>query len=44
MLVTSCNNAAVENISKELPKDMKKDLEPSENDSKELKNLLKSVI
>ena len=43
MLVTSCNNAAVENISKELPKDMKKDLEPSENDSKELKNLLKSV-
>lgn len=43
ILVTSCNNAAVENISKELPKSMLKDLRPLENDTDELKALLSEV-
>ncbi|SFO38953.1 Superfamily I DNA and/or RNA helicase [Pseudobutyrivibrio sp. JW11] len=43
MLVTSCNNAAVENISKELPKSMLSDLKPLANDSDELKEKLREV-
>lgn len=43
ILVTSCNNAAVENISKELPKGVVGDLKALENDSVELRNELDSV-
>lgn len=42
-LVTSCNNAAVENISKELPKNVKNDLKPLDGDSKELKYMLEQT-
>lgn len=42
-LVTSCNNAAVENISKELPQTMIKDLKPLDDDSEELKEMLSDV-
>lgn len=43
ILVTSCNNAAVENISKELPKSVAKDLKPLDNDSEELRRELQNV-
>ncbi len=43
ILVTSCNNAAVENISKELPKSMQGDLNPLKDDSDELRSMLKEV-
>jgi len=43
MLVTSCNNAAVENISKEFPKIKLEDLQPLESDTDELKVLLAEV-
>ncbi|MBR1642209.1 MAG: ATP-binding protein [Butyrivibrio sp.] len=43
MLVTSCNNAAVENISKELPKSMLSDLKALDSDSDELKDKLREV-
>ena len=43
ILVTSCNNAAVENISKELPQSMIGDLEPLDEDSEEHKKLLADV-
>lgn len=42
ILAASCNNAAVENISKELPKN-EFDLNPSKGDSEILKNLLNEV-
>lgn len=43
ILVTSCNNAAVENISKELPRTMLKDLKPLSDDSEELRKMLDDV-
>lgn len=43
IFVTSCNNAAVENISKELPKSMMKDLKSLDDDSDELCSMLKEV-
>lgn len=45
ILVTSCNNAAVENISKELPlgSGILKDLTPSEDDSDEMKTALNEI-
>lgn len=45
VLVTSCNNAAVENISKELPlgRGILKDLKPLEGDSQEAKAALAEV-
>lgn len=44
MLVTSCNNAAVENITKELPKSVAKDLKYNEKDCDELKEMLQQII
>ena len=43
ILVTSCNNAAVENISKELPQSVQKDLEPEKSASPELNRGLEEV-
>lgn len=45
VLVTSCNNAAVENISKELPKGsgLLKGLLPAEDDAEKMKEALKEV-
>ncbi len=43
MLVTSCNNAAVENISKDLPQTMINDLKPLDEDSGEHRRLLSEV-
>lgn len=42
-LVTSCNNAAVENISKDLPRTMIYDLQPIDQDSLEEKEALNNV-
>lgn len=43
ILVTSCNNAAVENISKDLPQSMIRDLKPLDDDSEEHCKLLSEV-
>ena len=43
ILVTSCNNAAVENISKELPKNVGNDLKKLTSDSEELGSQLREV-